>query len=121
MRAILIDPINETIEEVEYNGDYKQIYKHIDASTFGVVDIPNDDTIFIDDEGLLKDNNHFFIHKDAYTPIGGKGLVLGIDDRGESVSAHSTLKELRHSITFIGKQAINHSNAGFTIKDWEDA
>jgi hypothetical protein len=47
--------------------------------------------------------------------------VLGLDDRGESVSAHSTLKELRHSITFIGKQAINHSNAGFTIKEWEDA
>jgi len=122
MKALLINPIDKTIEEVEYNGDYKQIYKYIDASMFGVVDIPNDDTIYIDDEGLFKDKQHFFIHKDVPTPLGGKALVLGADhDSGDSTSVHATRKELKHRITFIGEQKVDHSKLGFTIKAWEDA
>jgi hypothetical protein len=94
MKALLINPIEKTIEEVEYNGDYKQIYKYIDASPFGVVDIPNDDTIYIDDEGLL-----------------------GADhDSGDSTSVHATRKELKHRITFIGEQRVDHSKLGFTIE-----
>ena len=121
MKALLINPIEKTIEEVEYNGDYKQIYTYIKASTFGVVDIPNDDTIYIDDEGLLKENNHFFIHDDVPTPLGGMALVLGADhDTGDSVSVHATRKELKHKITFIGLHGIDHNKVGFTIKAWED-
>jgi hypothetical protein len=117
MKALLINPIDKTIEEVEYDGDYKQIYKYIDASPFGVVDIPNDDTIYIDDEGLYKDNQHFFIHKDVPTPLGGKALVLGADhDTGDSTSVHATRKELKHRITFIGEQRVDHSKLGFTIE-----
>jgi len=29
MKAILIDPMFETVQEVEYSGDYKDIYKLI--------------------------------------------------------------------------------------------
>jgi hypothetical protein len=117
MKAFLINPIDEIIEEVEFHGDYKQIYKYIDASPFGVVDIPNDDTIYIDDEGLYKDNQHFFIHKDVPTPLGGKALVLGADhDSGNSVSVHTTLKELKDMITFIGEKRVDHSKLGFTIE-----
>jgi ABC-type amino acid transport substrate-binding protein len=32
MKALLINPIDKTIEEVEFDGDYKQIYKYIDAT-----------------------------------------------------------------------------------------
>jgi hypothetical protein len=117
MKALLINPIDKTIEEVEYDGDYKQIYKYIDASPFGVVDIPNDDTIYIDDEGLFKDKQHFFIHKDVPTPLGGMALVLGADhDTGDSTSVHATRKELKHRITFIGEQRVDHSKLGFTIE-----
>jgi len=31
MRAILIDPFTRTIKEVDYNGDYRQIYTFIGA------------------------------------------------------------------------------------------
>jgi len=118
MNALLINPIDETITEVTFSGDYKQIQKAIDANCFGVVSIPNDDDIYIDDEGLLKGNNYFFMHKDVPTPLCGKGLVLGANhDTGDSTSVHVTLKELKHSITFLGQQGINHSRLGFTIKE----
>ena len=33
MKAILIDPMFETVQEVEYSGDYKDIYKLIGVHT----------------------------------------------------------------------------------------
>jgi hypothetical protein len=116
MKAILINPIDETITEVNYNGDYKQIYQFIDASMFGVVDIPNDDSIYIDDEGLFKDNQYFFTHNAIPTLLGGKGLVLGIDHKtGNSTDANSTILEIRKNITFMGKHIVDQSKIGFTI------
>ena len=34
MKAILINPHKETITEVEYSGNYKEIYDLIDCRTF---------------------------------------------------------------------------------------
>ena len=58
MRAILIDPFTETITEVEYSGDFKQIYNLINCNTFTVSAISDADDLFLDDEGLLKDNRY---------------------------------------------------------------
>ena len=53
MKAYLIDPEKEEVTEVEYSGDYKDIYKLIDCSTFDIVGItPEGDCIYIDDDGL---------------------------------------------------------------------
>ena len=116
MKAYLIDPKNNSVDEVEYNGDYKQIYTFIEASCFGIVDIPNDNSIFVDDEGLFKDTQYCYIHKDVPTPLCGKSLVLGIDHKtGDSADVNGELKELRKRITFIGQQKIDHDEVGFTI------
>lgn len=64
MKAFRIDPLNKKITEVEYNGDYKQIYNHINANTFDVATLyDNGDGAYIDDEGLFVENQHFWIHK----------------------------------------------------------
>ena len=116
MKAILINPIDNSVKEVDYNGDYKQIYTYIDATMFGLVDIPNDDSIFIDDEGLFKDTQHCFLFKGIPTPLCGKALVLGIDHKtGDSADANSTILEIRKSITFMGKNRVDQSKLGFKI------
>ena len=58
MKAILINPFNQTITEVEYSGNFKEIYKLIDCSTFDCINIDDDNTLFVDDEGLLKENRY---------------------------------------------------------------
>lgn len=102
MKAILIDPFTRSITEVEYSGNYQQIYDLIDAECFDVARInKHGDGIFVDDEGLLHDKEQcFFLHEDYPMPLAGKGLVLGCDDEGESVSPHTTLDELRLKVTF---------------------
>jgi hypothetical protein len=109
MLAYLIDPFARTITEVEYSGDYKQIYDLIDCECYDCCRINKEgDAIFVDDEGLLHDRPQaFFLHADYPNPLAGKGLVLGCDRQGESVAPHTTLEELKRKVSFGEPMSIN--------------
>jgi hypothetical protein len=110
MKAILIDPMFNTIKEVQYDGDYKSIYRLIGYSftkyqprAFDVVSIPiGFDGIYVDDEGLFAPIKYpwSFRYNTAHPPINlvNKGLVLGCDDEGDSIEPDSTIESLRSSI-----------------------
>ena len=55
MKAYLIDPKEQTITQVEYDAsDYRNISRTIGCSYFTTVVLnEHDDTIYLDDEGLL--------------------------------------------------------------------
>jgi hypothetical protein len=86
MRAILIDPFTQTIEEVDYSGDYKDIYSLIECDLFTTVYLPNtsDDTLFVDDEGLYVENQRFFKIDGFEQPLAGRGLLLGTDKKARA-------------------------------------
>ena len=98
MRAILIDPFNQTITEVEYSGDYKQIYNLIDCNTFTVSSISDADDLFLDDEGLLKDNRYFTW---SGHPFAGKGLILAHDEEGDTIPTTYDLKEVLDRVEWL--------------------
>jgi hypothetical protein len=101
--GFLIDPATQSIAPWAYNGDYRTIRAalRIGASPFTIVSLPGRDCIFVDDEGLLKPVDWFFAVKGYPQPIAGRGLVLGTDRKGESVSARTTLAELQRSILHL--------------------
>lgn len=99
--AILIDPIAMTVTEVTWNGDYHHIYQLTDCETYDCARInKHGDGIFVDDEGLFKEEQAFFWHEDYPQPLAGKGLILGCDEQGESVAPHTTLAEVRAKVRF---------------------
>ena len=105
MRAILINPNNKTVKEVDYDGDYKSIYKLIGCSTFDIVRIPVGlDGIYIDDEGLYAKDQTFWSYRynGTHAPIKlvNKGLVLGCNDEGDSIAPDSTVEDIKKSITW---------------------
>lgn len=100
MKAILIDPFEQTIKEVEYSGDWKQICELIGAECFDTARISRTDSIFVDDCGLLNNPTHFFQHQDYHSPLAGKGLILGCDSEGESISPKTTVEEVSRKVTF---------------------
>jgi hypothetical protein len=102
MRAILIDPFTQTIEEVDYSGDYKDIYGLIECDLFTTVYLPNtsDDTLFVDDEGLYVENQRFFKIDGFEQPLAGCGLLLGTDKEGESTDCMSTVEEVKAIVTW---------------------
>lgn len=103
MKAYLIDPFAQSVTEVEYSGDYNQIYRLIDCSVFTTVEF-NDfaDTVFVDDEGLINGKQQeFFLISGYRQPLAGKGLILGTNDMGESVEPSITLDQAKALIDWV--------------------
>jgi len=101
MKAYLIDPYEHSITKIDYSGDYHDIYKLIDCQTFDCVGFNGDDTLYVDDEGLYKDNPEFFMIKGYPQPLCGKALVLGYDVDGNSIDPKVSLTKLKGMVTFI--------------------
>lgn len=101
MKAILIDPFAKEITEVEYSGDFQDIYKLIDCQTFDCVTFNQaGDGVFVDDEGLYDETKEFFKFP-GMQPLAGKGLVLGVDPDGESISPSITLSAMKEMTSFM--------------------
>lgn len=100
MRAILINPKNKEITEVEYTGVYTNIYEHIEAQPFTVVQLEECESLFIDDEGLYREDQHFFTWKGYDQPLAGRGLILGLDEKGDSVATGLDLDYVKSMVEF---------------------
>jgi hypothetical protein len=102
MISYLIDPHKKKIKQVNYNGDFQSIYMHINSGMFDVISLYQGESLFIDDMGLERQDQSFFIHKNYPTPIAGIGLLLGTDETGESIESKKSIEELQSDIVFIG-------------------
>lgn len=106
--TFLVDPHTQTISEVQYRGEYEHIYELINCDTFDAARINRSgDSLFVDDEGLFKDGQAFFVHADYPQPLAGKALVLGCDREGETVAPTTTLAELRKKVLFVMPIKVN--------------
>ena len=104
MLAYLIDPEHHSITEVEYDGTMQGIYENIDATLMDAVRINDTDVVYVDDEGLYN-CDFYWRYGDYPHPIAGKGLVLGTDREGESISPVSTdMEDLETNVHFITTQ-----------------
>lgn len=107
-KAILINPFNKTIEMVDYDfgGSYLQISHLIGTEEcvkplFCAVDIDETNTVYIDDEGLYRDTQAYFMWEGYHQPLQGKGLILGTDyDNGESIPTTLSLDEVKEKVSF---------------------
>jgi hypothetical protein len=109
MKAYLINSETKTITPVDYNGDYKTIYTHIGCDLFDIVYAESGGhriSVFVDDEGLLNNPQHFFMLEGWAQPLAGNGLVLGdADEEGETLAAPDDL-DLSPTITFLSLQQV---------------
>ena len=123
-KAILINPFNKTIEMVDYDfsGSYLQISHLIGTEEcvkplFCAVDIDETNTVYIDDEGLYRETQAYFIWEGYHQPLQGKGLILGTDyDNGESIPTTLSLDEVKEKVSFQdGVQVL----PSFTVSSFE--
>lgn len=100
-KVILIDAVNREVKFVEYDN-YKEMYDLLNCQCFTVAtEFENRDAIYVDDEGLLCNPQHFFEYKGAHQPFAGNGLIVGTDDDGESVDAKTDIEEVRKNVRFL--------------------
>lgn len=106
--AILIDPFARTVTQVQWNGDYHHIYELTQCDTYDCARINrHGDGVFVDDEGLFKEEQAFFLIEGYPTPLAGRGLLLGCDEEGESVTPHMSLEEAREAVMFVLPARVN--------------
>ena len=99
MKAILIDPFDQCVSEVDYNGDYKEIYKLTNCRSFDCVRLDDTNDMYVDDAGLLRNPNRYF-KMDGRT-IAGYGLILSHNDEGESVATNLTSEDVYKKVEFL--------------------
>ena len=103
--GILIDPNTRTVTEVQVQGDFTKIQELIDARCFTTSPMVNPeqtdylaDTVFVDDEGLLFEGNAVWKADFLLQPLCGKGLIMGTDTEGESITPAITVEEVRQQV-----------------------
>lgn len=104
MKAILIDVVNHQISLVDVSNNIKDIYKHLNCDMFECVDIDHQNTIYVDEEGLLKldERSKFFRYKGYPQPICGNGLVLGINHHtGDSIDCSLSVEDIKSKVEFL--------------------
>jgi hypothetical protein len=101
MKAILINPFDQTIKETEYTGDYREIYSLVDCRTFDCVRLTPHEDMYIDDEGLLIDNQRYFRMLEIGANYAGKALLLSHDDEGETKATNWTLQDVKDMVEWL--------------------
>ncbi len=118
--GFLIDPLAQQISQVWINTADRHgltdMYKVLDCDMVEPVYLnAEEDTLWVDEEGLLKNPQYFFYIEGLHQPMAGRGLVLGTKqtaDGGISVDPKTvTLDWLREHTAFVhrlpGLLAIN--------------
>lgn len=109
MRAVLIDSKSRTVTDVEYNGDYKEIYRFTGCEIFTLVrGLPGGDDAYVDDEGLLHlTRDSMFFRIPWYpSPIAGNALILSCNEEGESEASKNDADFYRPHVSFMSMDAV---------------
>lgn len=102
MRGFRINSHTRTVTAHEYSGEYQDLYPIIGCTTFTTIDINEEgDTVFVDDEGLLKPVVGWFGILGFPQPIAGNGFVLGTDGEGEAQAPTITLEGLMERLVWV--------------------
>ena len=108
VNGYLIDPEARTVTQV--NVDVKDgsgiddIYRHLGVDCFDCARFNrHGDAVFVDDEGLMKDPEYFFAVEGYPNKLAGRGLVLGCDAQGETVSPHASFDSVKRSVRFYAR------------------
>ena len=111
MTGILIDPFMKKVTNVNVSpiNTLKDMYKHIGCSMVETVNykhISVIEDIWVDEEGLFKPSGEQRFFKVSNLPylhhgvIAGRGLILGSDRQGGTISTSLTIEDVTPRITW---------------------
>ena len=104
LRAILIDPFLRVISEVNVDNDLQSFYDILNIRSLAIVNIDNTNSLYIDDEGLLNDNNSLFEIASYAQPLAGRALVVAHNEEGETVETTLDIDQIRAMVGWVDDQ-----------------
>lgn len=103
IKAYLIDAEKREVTEVETEPTFEAYYALLGCSTIERVYIEGvDHLVWIDEEGLLRDPEHFFVVNGAEPILPTKGLVVAFDqaEPDDDLSVRITIESMRRNVLF---------------------
>lgn len=108
LKAFKINVENRKVEEITISSS-NDISNHI-GNGCGLITAPiildNEDTIYVDDEGMYNDYGGGFMMEDWAYPLVGNGVLLGSNEEGDSVDVKTTKEELEKMIKWVSQGMI---------------
>ena len=63
-----------------------------------------EDTLYVDDSGLINGTEEFFFNPDFYPhPLAGNGLIIGTDNAGESIGVKAETSQVAKNTMFMNR------------------
>lgn len=95
--GILIDPFARTVVPVtdDKDWDYRTIYRWIECEDRGFTCVYLEkDCLYLDDMGLYQGYEDYFTIGSYPHSMCGKGVLLGVDEEGETIDARMSVEIL---------------------------
>jgi hypothetical protein len=99
-KGILINPTTKTIEWVDVK-DWKDINNHIESERFQCVEINELNDLWVDEEFLFKEGDNWFFLEGTHCSVRNKGLILGVDEEGESCDSTLSIDYVKSRTKFM--------------------
>lgn len=115
VKAILVDPRDQTIKEVildaEDGSALQDILEHVGSEYLDCARIDKRDGFFVDDEGLINglgEREGGFVYHDPQNRIthtlAGRGLLVGCDEEGATDDVRHTTTEIQRCVSWLTPQ-----------------
>ena len=99
IQTILIDPFDQSMSYVHISADHiKDYYSVMQCSCFDVVYLGNSVIMYVDDEGLLKDNMYFSLGGANYA---GRSILASDNDEGMTTDCTLTIKDVLDKLKWL--------------------
>jgi len=103
LRSILIDPYRKSVRPLRIGAKYPALRKVICGSIQGIR-LSKNEILYVHDEGLYIPAVSFFRLNGPIIsypqPLAGYGVVLGVDDQGESRDTEVPVELIRDNVDF---------------------
>ena len=103
IRAIIIDPFEREISETEIENNLEGLKSAIGDHWIELVRINGQNDMYVDEEGLFRENQQFFVMSGSQrkVPIAGKAVVVGSDtSTGEQINCNMPLDVIKEMVSF---------------------
>lgn len=99
-KALLINPVNQKVEEIEVET-FEDIKGYLWCNRVEkVFQFENNDSLYVDEEALLKGNEAGFYIGESNDFI-GNGIIIGVDDNGNRIDVKSNWYEIHSETGFF--------------------
>ncbi len=107
IKVLKINVFDKSISEVEIRPDHlPDIYRELECDLFTCIGLPNGDTMYVDDEGLLASEEaikpSFYLPDLMRHPLVGNALIMGSTNTGGSAS-HKTKRQDLGTLMWLSK------------------